>query len=162
VSRTWAFAQQATHDRTAALGTVRLQGVEHRRCLRGLNTVQVQWTAPEILKNGMYTEKADIFSFGVGTIVVGDSSAHVRPLAVLWEIVTQSQPWDGIEPHKVASLVLAGSRLEVPSKCKCPQALAGLLAQMWLSNPQKRPNFTEVGALLEKLGEEFHLYLAEK
>ena len=37
------------------------------------------WTAPEVVRMEEYTEKVDVYSFAV----------------VLWELITQSEPYDG-------------------------------------------------------------------
>eukprot|EP01090_Pellita_catalonica_P017809 TRINITY_DN5494_c0_g1_i1.p2 TRINITY_DN5494_c0_g1~~TRINITY_DN5494_c0_g1_i1.p2 ORF type:complete len:132 (+),score=12.70 TRINITY_DN5494_c0_g1_i1:41-436(+) len=43
------------------------------------------WSAPEVLRNERYTQKADVFSFAI----------------VLWECVTRKKPYDGMPPFRV-------------------------------------------------------------
>lgn len=51
------------------------------------NTQTPCWTAPEVLRNARYTEKADIYSFGI----------------VLWELATREDPYKGMPPFQVRS-----------------------------------------------------------
>ncbi|GLD94656.1 hypothetical protein PINS_up003280 [Pythium insidiosum] len=50
------------------------------------NCGTVQWMAPEVLGNQKYTEKADVFSFGI----------------VIWEIMTGECPYDGMSQIQAA------------------------------------------------------------
>ena len=43
------------------------------------------WTAPEVLRGVKYDELADVYSFGI----------------VLWEILTRSAPYAGMEPSVI-------------------------------------------------------------
>ena len=44
-----------------------------------------QWMAPEVIGGHIYTEKADVFSFGIN----------------LWELLTRKIPYDGMQPMQV-------------------------------------------------------------
>ncbi|KAH0736751.1 hypothetical protein KY285_012458 [Solanum tuberosum] len=58
-----------------------------------------EWMAPELIRNEPFTEKCDIFSFGV----------------IMWELCTLNRPWEGIPPDRVVYAVAnEGSRLEIP------------------------------------------------
>lgn len=47
-----------------------------------------QWMAPEVIAGHVYTEKADVFSFGV----------------ILWEMFTRKVPYEGMQPMQVLTL----------------------------------------------------------
>ena len=44
-----------------------------------------QWMAPEVIEGRSYTEKADVFSYGI----------------ILWELLTRRIPYDGMQPMQV-------------------------------------------------------------
>lgn len=48
-----------------------------------------EWMAPELIRNEPFTEKCDIFSFGV----------------IMWELCTLSRPWEGIPPVQVGTII---------------------------------------------------------
>eukprot|EP00026_Physarum_polycephalum_P000640 Phypoly_transcript_00641.p1 GENE.Phypoly_transcript_00641~~Phypoly_transcript_00641.p1 ORF type:complete len:1297 (+),score=194.44 Phypoly_transcript_00641:293-4183(+) len=85
----------------------------------------VAWTAPEIFDGTHYTEKADVYGFGV----------------VLWEIISRRKPWEGIHAMKIVQNVLAGFRPaeerflspEVPANIK------NLMKKCWDQDPIQRP-----------------------
>lgn len=61
-----------------------------------------QWMAPEILNNSHYTEKADIYSYGI----------------VLWELLSRECPYTKLDGIQVAMAVLnKGARPEIPTNC---------------------------------------------
>lgn len=49
-----------------------------------------QWMAPEVIVGQKYTEKADVFSFGV----------------ILWELATRKPPYLGVDGMVVAEKVV--------------------------------------------------------
>jgi serine/threonine protein kinase len=59
------------------------------------------WTAPEIIRGEKYSEKADIYSFGV----------------VMWEMLTRRQPYAGRNFIGVSLDVLQGKRPPIPPDC---------------------------------------------
>lgn len=83
-----------------------------------------QWMAPEILQEEKYSEKADVFSYGV----------------CVWEIVTGEPPFGGTHPLRVITMVVHEHyRLPIPTDC--PQPLAQLLTMCWNEDPKQRPRF---------------------
>ncbi|KAM7270890.1 hypothetical protein ACFE04_030104 [Oxalis oulophora] len=82
-----------------------------------------EWMAPELIRNEAFTEKCDIFSFGV----------------IMWELCTLSRPWEGVPPDRVVYAVAnEGSRLEVPEG-----PIGKLISDCW-AEPQERPSCEEI------------------
>ncbi|XP_066321586.1 serine/threonine-protein kinase EDR1-like isoform X3 [Miscanthus floridulus] len=82
-----------------------------------------EWMAPELIRNEPFTEKCDIFSFGV----------------IMWELCTLCRPWEGIPPVQIVySVANDGARLEIPDG-----PLGSLIADCW-AEPQRRPSCQEI------------------
>jgi len=85
------------------------------------------WTAPEILRNSRYTEKADVYSFGI----------------LLWEIVTREDPYKGMPPFQVVFAV-GTQKIRPKIPVSCPPCWAELITQCWAEDPEMRPSFVEL------------------
>ena len=111
-----------------------------RECLRTAAMTRVgsvQWAAPEVLLGHGYSQKCDVWSFGV----------------VCWELMTARIPFDGMSQVLVASKVaLEGMRLPVPPDA--PLQLLRLMARCWADEPGKRPEFDEIVAELDAIQQE--------
>ena len=111
-----------------------------RECLRTAAMTRVgsvQWAAPEVLLGHGYSQKCDVWSFGV----------------VCWELMTARIPFDGMSQVLVASKVaLEGMRLPVPPDA--PLQLLRLMARCWADEPGKRPEFGEIVAELDAVQQE--------
>ncbi|RLN53188.1 hypothetical protein BBJ29_001725 [Phytophthora kernoviae] len=97
------------------------------------NCGTVQWMAPEVLGNRKYTEKADVFSFGI----------------VVWEIFTGLCPYDGMTQIQVALGVL-NHDLRPPIPRSCPRFFARLIRSCWMREPSLRPSFSELVRAFEQ------------
>ncbi|KAH9557357.1 hypothetical protein CY35_07G081500 [Sphagnum magellanicum] len=83
-----------------------------------------EWTAPELLRNELVTDKCDVFSFGV----------------IIWELATLKRPWEGVKPMEVADAVAHhGARLEIPGGL-----IGTLIADCWQEVPAARPSYEEI------------------
>ncbi|KAG5175500.1 kinase-like domain-containing protein [Tribonema minus] len=92
------------------------------------------WMSPEVINSQHYTEKADVFSFGI----------------IMWEVYTRSIPYDGMQPVQVVAAVL-GRRERPRIPATCPPILAALIQQCWSHDPAVRPAFDEIHARLEAM-----------
>jgi len=87
-----------------------------------------RWAAPETFKQGRFSSKSDVWSFGVTS----------------WEILEYgARPYSWIvDNDKIAEAVLSGTRLPKPEKC--PQHLYSLLVRCWEASADKRPSFSDI------------------
>ena len=88
-----------------------------------------QWMAPEVINNGSkYTEKADVFSFGI----------------ILWELATRQPPYFGIDGKMVSEKVVKeGLRPKISEK-EAPGPFLDLMKRCWHKDPERRPMFGEI------------------
>ena len=95
--------------------------------LQGRPVENPTWCAPEIMQHNPYTEKADVYSYGM----------------MLWEILTRKLPFASYTfQHQVEDDVVRGIRPDIPDDC-WPE-YATLIEESWNANPAKRPDFHEV------------------
>lgn len=91
----------------------------------------VQFAAPEVLKQDVYTEKADVFSMG----------------SVLWELWTRRRIFKGVPQVDVYRAVIAGEMPPLPSGCD--STYARLVRACWHADPAQRPSFEDMIPTLE-------------
>eukprot|EP00252_Welwitschia_mirabilis_P013493 TRINITY_DN2967_c0_g1_i2.p1 TRINITY_DN2967_c0_g1~~TRINITY_DN2967_c0_g1_i2.p1 ORF type:complete len:803 (+),score=144.44 TRINITY_DN2967_c0_g1_i2:233-2641(+) len=83
-----------------------------------------EWMAPELLRNEPFTDKCDIFSFGV----------------IMWELTTLKRPWVGVKPMKVVYAVgHEGARLDIPEG-----PIGKLISDCWAEDPNSRPGYEDI------------------
>ncbi|KAK8403578.1 hypothetical protein O3P69_000556 [Scylla paramamosain] len=94
----------------------------------------IKWTAPEALRHSKFSNKSDMWSFGI----------------LLWEIYSFGRvPYPRIPLADVMKHVEKGYRMEAPD-C-CPAEVYQLMKEAWDLDPQKRPSFHEVSKRLTQL-----------
>jgi alpha-tubulin suppressor-like RCC1 family protein len=94
-----------------------------------------QWMAPEVIKKHNYTEKADVYSFGI----------------ILWELWVQEPPYKNIERIKVAQKVATDKtyRPRLSEDLQIPEEILALIISCWDYDPDKRPSFNDIVTYLE-------------
>ncbi|XP_059108021.1 megakaryocyte-associated tyrosine-protein kinase [Peromyscus eremicus] len=103
---------------------------------KGLDSsrLPVKWSAPEALKNGRFSSKSDVWSFGV----------------LLWEVFSYGRaPYPKMSLKEVSEAVEKGYRMEPPDGC--PGPVHTLMGSCWEAEPARRPPFRKIA---EKLGRE--------
>ncbi|XP_066091592.1 tyrosine-protein kinase Srms [Saccopteryx bilineata] len=100
--------------------------------------IPVKWTAPEAANYHVYSQKSDVWSFGV----------------LLYEVFTYGQcPYEGMSNQETLQQIARGYRL--PRPAACPAEAYVLMLACWKGSPEERPAFA---VLQEKLGA-IHKYL---
>ncbi|EFA81294.1 WD40 repeat-containing protein [Heterostelium album PN500] len=112
--------------------------------IKGRKVWNWRWLAPEIIKNQQYTEKIDIYSYGM----------------VIWELITRDVPFDEyFEELKWNSVIedkiIGGLRPTIP--VECPESYQSLIKECWHEDPKKRPSFEEIIVKLKHMQQTFPL-----
>lgn len=91
------------------------------------NVGTFQWMAPEVIINHTYTEKADVYSYGI----------------ILWEIASREPPYKKMTAAQVCVEVRDKDlRPDIPANC--PQPFISLMKRCWDRNSSNRPSFKEI------------------
>jgi len=109
---------------------------------RQRDTVPLRWMAPETIRKRKWSEKSDVWAFGV----------------TVWELLTDGEiPYYLIGSNEeVGKGVIDGSlRLKMPDAC--PVELWSIVVKCWAERPEDRPTFRALVAALEGL---WHAQLA--
>lgn len=97
-----------------------------------------EWMAPELISGGTYTNKADIFSFGI----------------ILWEIASRKAPYaTEIIRTLIPTKVAQGYREQIPPAT--PKKISSLMRFCWHTDPTHRPTAPQVVEYLRSDEEEF-------
>ena len=98
--------------------------------------VATRWAAPEAISDHRFTDKSDVWSYGV----------------LLFEVFSfGDKPYDTWSNRRVWEEVRRGYRLPKPRSC--PDEIYDLMMQMWHADPEQRPDFEILQAELQFLAE---------
>ena len=95
------------------------------------------WMAPEVLNSSSYTNKADVYSFGI----------------VMYEVITRETPYRGKTHEEIRTQILL-HRLRpdlsiIPPNC--PVVLRSLMVLCWDQDCRKRPCFSNILDILNSI-----------
>ncbi|XP_019856980.1 PREDICTED: fibroblast growth factor receptor 4-like isoform X2 [Amphimedon queenslandica] len=90
----------------------------------------IKWMAIESIEDGIFTEKTDIWSFGI----------------TVWEVFNEGKtPYGGFSPTCVKTMISDGYRLEAPSNSACNDNIyQKTMLKCWERDPNERPTFAQV------------------
>lgn len=98
------------------------------------NKGSAAWMAPEVFATSSYTEKCDIFSWGI----------------ILWETLSRRKPFEYIgNALCVLWAIYNGKR--PPLIEGCPKPLEKLMVSCWSQNAEERPDMKEVVKIMTEL-----------
>ncbi|XP_024915929.1 ephrin type-A receptor 2a isoform X1 [Cynoglossus semilaevis] len=96
--------------------------------------IPIRWTAPEAIAYRKFTSASDVWSFGI----------------VMWEVMAFGErPYWDMSNHEVMKSINEGFRL--PAPMDCPSTIYQLMLQCWLHDRSKRPRFSDIVNILDKL-----------
>ncbi|KAM3965805.1 TGF-beta activated kinase 1 [Aphomia sociella] len=102
------------------------------------NKGSAAWMAPEVFEGSSYTEKCDVFSWGI----------------ILWEVLSRRKPFeDGGSAYRILWAVHTGQRPNLIEGC--PEPIEQLMTKCWHRVPSERPSMEEVVKLMTALCEFF-------
>eukprot|EP01105_Mastigella_eilhardi_P017082 TRINITY_DN3924_c0_g1_i1.p1 TRINITY_DN3924_c0_g1~~TRINITY_DN3924_c0_g1_i1.p1 ORF type:complete len:722 (+),score=180.43 TRINITY_DN3924_c0_g1_i1:2032-4197(+) len=94
------------------------------------------WTAPEVLLRSAYSEKADVYSFGI----------------MMWELITSKRPFQHMNHLQISRDVTNGVRPPIPkTPGKAPPEYVALMQECWEKLPDVRPAMHEVSQRLTQM-----------
>ncbi|KAJ9585674.1 hypothetical protein L9F63_002464, partial [Diploptera punctata] len=96
------------------------------------NKGSAAWMAPEVFEGSNYTEKCDVFSWGI----------------ILWEVLSRRKPFDDIggSAFRIMWAVHTGER--PPLINGCPKPIEQLMTRCWDKVPSNRPSMDEVVSIM--------------
>ncbi|KAK6756221.1 hypothetical protein RB195_014553 [Necator americanus] len=97
--------------------------------------VPIRWLAPETLKMAIYTQKTDVFSYGI----------------MCWEIYNNGiEPYPGMTVAEVNQNVKEGYRMELPFNV-LPEVQNIIKVRCWSENPNDRYSMADIAKHLQRI-----------
>ncbi|XP_068197841.1 protein-tyrosine kinase 6b [Antennarius striatus] len=94
--------------------------------------IPYKWTAPEAITHGKFSNKSDVWSFGI----------------LLYEIATYGGvPYPAMNNQETHERVTKGYRMPAPDNC--PNFLYNIMLKCWSAQPEDRPDFKTLKSQLD-------------
>ncbi|MCJ8741717.1 hypothetical protein PDJAM_G00073800 [Pangasius djambal] len=95
--------------------------------------IPFMWTAPEAIEHGIFSNKSDVWSFGI----------------LLHEIYSYgANPYPGFSKKALREEIKCGYRMPAPPKC--PHFIYKIMQSCWRERPDDRPNFKSLKSELQE------------
>jgi len=91
--------------------------------------------APEVFAGWVYSEKCDVFSWGI----------------ILWEVLARKKPFDEIGGQTFRIMKTVHSSQRPPLLRDCPKVIEDLMTKCWAEKPEERPSMKEVELKVEHI-----------
>lgn len=99
------------------------------------NKGSAAWMAPEVFESSTYSEKCDIFSWGI----------------ILWEVLTRRKPFEDCGPPAFCIMWAVHQGKRPPLIRGCPTVLEELMVTCWSKHAEQRPPMAEVEKTMDHL-----------
>uniref|UniRef100_A0A3Q4BIW6 Mitogen-activated protein kinase kinase kinase 7 n=1 Tax=Mola mola TaxID=94237 RepID=A0A3Q4BIW6_MOLML len=96
------------------------------------NKGSAAWMAPEVFEGSNYSEKCDVFSWGI----------------ILWEVITRRKPFDEIG-GPAFRIMWAVHNAVMPTPL--PKPIESLMTRCWSKDPSQRPSMEEIVKIMTHL-----------
>ncbi|CAN7981644.1 unnamed protein product [Ixodes pacificus] len=103
------------------------------------NKGSAAWMAPEVFESSNYTEKCDVFSWGI----------------ILWEVLTRRKPFEDCGPPAFCIMWAVHQGKRPPMVKGCPVCLEKLMTSCWSKEPSLRPPMARVERIMADLSQYF-------
>ncbi|XP_028994521.1 mitogen-activated protein kinase kinase kinase 7-like [Betta splendens] len=99
------------------------------------NKGSAAWMAPEVFEGSNYSEKCDVFSWGI----------------ILWEVITRKKPFDEIGGSAFCIMWAVHRGTRPPLIRDLPEPIETLMTRCWDKEPSQRPSMEEVTNTMSRL-----------
>uniref|UniRef100_A0A671XAA8 Mitogen-activated protein kinase kinase kinase 7 n=1 Tax=Sparus aurata TaxID=8175 RepID=A0A671XAA8_SPAAU len=99
------------------------------------NKGSAAWMAPEVFEGSNYSEKCDVFSWGI----------------ILWEVITRKKPFDEIGGSAFCIMWAVHRGTRPPLIKDLPEPIETLMTRCWDKEPSQRPSMEEVKNTMSNL-----------
>ncbi|KAM6905793.1 mitogen-activated protein kinase kinase kinase 7 isoform 2-T2 [Lycodopsis pacificus] len=99
------------------------------------NKGSAAWMAPEVFEGNNYSEKCDVFSWGI----------------ILWEVITRRKPFDEIGGPAFRIMWAVHNGTRPPLINNLPKPLESLMTRCWSKDPSQRPSMEEIVKIMTHL-----------
>ncbi|KAK5880557.1 hypothetical protein CesoFtcFv8_023571 [Champsocephalus esox] len=106
------------------------------------NKGSAAWMAPEVFEGNNYSEKCDVFSWGI----------------ILWEVITRRKPFDEIGGPAFRIMWAVHNGTRPPLIKNVPKPLESLMTRCWSKDPSQRPSMEEIVKIMTHLMKYFPGY----
>ncbi|KAG9336144.1 hypothetical protein JZ751_002491 [Albula glossodonta] len=99
------------------------------------NKGSAAWMAPEVFEGSNYSEKCDVFSWGI----------------ILWEVITRKKPFDEIGGPAFRIMWAVHNGTRPPLIKNLPKPIESLMTRCWSKDPSQRPSMEEIMKIMTHL-----------